>query len=218
MPERFAHGYQALRGQHRNDAIRSASSTRPAPKAAALRRSRARPRVAAAGRGDVGQGSRSGNRWTDVEDELKARMGRRASRIEGVPMIIVDTALKARAEQGKPIRVGMIGAGFMAPGPDEPDRQQRPGMRVVGDLQPARRRARSTLYSTAGLDPEIVDADTSSALEEAIRARQAGRHRRCDAAGAIRADRRARRDDRIGRVRRRVSSSRPSSTARTSCC
>src|SRR5437763_716413 len=31
-------------------------------------------------------------------------------------MIIVDNALKARQEQGKPIRVGMVGAGFMGQG------------------------------------------------------------------------------------------------------
>ena len=31
-------------------------------------------------------------------------------------MIIVDNALKAREASGKPIRVGMIGAGFMARG------------------------------------------------------------------------------------------------------
>jgi len=31
-------------------------------------------------------------------------------------MIIVDRALKKREEEGKPIRVGMIGAGFMGRG------------------------------------------------------------------------------------------------------
>ena len=31
-------------------------------------------------------------------------------------MILVDTALQARAEQNRPIRVGMIGAGFMGQG------------------------------------------------------------------------------------------------------
>jgi predicted homoserine dehydrogenase-like protein len=31
-------------------------------------------------------------------------------------MFIVDTALKARAEQGTPIRVGILGAGFMSQG------------------------------------------------------------------------------------------------------
>ena len=31
-------------------------------------------------------------------------------------MIIVDNALKAREAEGKPIRVGMIGAGFMGAG------------------------------------------------------------------------------------------------------
>ena len=31
-------------------------------------------------------------------------------------MIIIDSALRKRAEQGKPIRVGMVGAGFMGRG------------------------------------------------------------------------------------------------------
>ena len=31
-------------------------------------------------------------------------------------MIIIDTALEKLEEQGKPIRVGMVGAGFMASG------------------------------------------------------------------------------------------------------
>ena len=31
-------------------------------------------------------------------------------------MILVDNALKARAEQGKPIRVGLLGSGFMGQG------------------------------------------------------------------------------------------------------
>jgi predicted homoserine dehydrogenase-like protein len=31
-------------------------------------------------------------------------------------MIIVDNALKARAEQGKPIKVAILGGGFMAQG------------------------------------------------------------------------------------------------------
>ena len=30
-------------------------------------------------------------------------------------MILVDNALKARSQSGKPIRVGMVGAGFMGP-------------------------------------------------------------------------------------------------------
>ena len=31
-------------------------------------------------------------------------------------MILVDNALRAREEQGKPIRVAMVGAGFMGQG------------------------------------------------------------------------------------------------------
>ena len=72
-------------------------------------------------------------------------------------MIIVDTALQAREEEGRPIRVGMVGAGFMGQGLTNQIVNSVPGMRVVGDLQPAagagrrrvplrgaRRRSRST--------------------------------------------------------------------------
>ena len=46
-------------------------------------------------------------------------------------MILVDTALRARAAEGKPIRVGMIGAGFMARGVMNQIINSVPGMRVV---------------------------------------------------------------------------------------
>jgi predicted homoserine dehydrogenase-like protein len=46
-------------------------------------------------------------------------------------MILVDNALKAREEQGKPIRVGMVGAGFMAQGLTNQIVNSIPGMRVV---------------------------------------------------------------------------------------
>src|SRR5439155_9312199 len=48
-----------------------------------------------------------------------------------VVMIIVDRALKARAEEGKPIRVGMIGAGFMAQGLTNQIENSVPGMRMA---------------------------------------------------------------------------------------
>ena len=46
-------------------------------------------------------------------------------------MWIVDTALKSRADQNKPIRVGIIGAGFMCQGLTNQITQSTPGMRVA---------------------------------------------------------------------------------------
>jgi hypothetical protein len=51
-------------------------------------------------------------------------------------MIIVDTALQARESQGQPIRVGMIGAGFMGRG--SPTRSSTASRHAHGrHLQPA---------------------------------------------------------------------------------
>src|SRR5262245_32576134 len=47
-------------------------------------------------------------------------------------MVIVDTALRAREEQGKPIRVAFLGAGFMVQGLANQIVHSTPGMRVVG--------------------------------------------------------------------------------------
>ena len=46
-------------------------------------------------------------------------------------MIIVDTALEKREQAGNPIRVGMIGAGFMARGITIQILQSLKGMRLV---------------------------------------------------------------------------------------
>ena len=50
-------------------------------------------------------------------------------------MIIVDNALRARAEQGKPIRVAILGAGFMAQGLTNQIVNSVPGMKMVAILQ-----------------------------------------------------------------------------------
>lgn len=47
-------------------------------------------------------------------------------------MIIVDTALEARAREGRPIRVALIGAGFMGRGLANHLVHTTPGMRLVG--------------------------------------------------------------------------------------
>ena len=46
-------------------------------------------------------------------------------------MWIVDTALKAREDQNRPIRVGIIGAGFMSQGLTNQITHSTPGMRVA---------------------------------------------------------------------------------------
>jgi predicted homoserine dehydrogenase-like protein len=47
-------------------------------------------------------------------------------------MIIVDTELKKRAAEGRPIRVGMAGAGFMGRGIVNQLAHYLPGMRLAG--------------------------------------------------------------------------------------
>ena len=82
-------------------------------------------------------------------------------------MIIVDKALKAREEQGKPIRVGMIGAGFMGQGLTNQIVNSVPGMRMAAVYNRRPERA-FHVYRYAGRD-DVVSADTQSALDDAIR-------------------------------------------------
>ena len=81
-------------------------------------------------------------------------------------MLIVDTALKARQEQGKPIRVGMIGAGFMAQGLTNQIENSVPGMRVVAMSNRRPERA-VDVFKYAGRDDTVM-ANTQSALDGAI--------------------------------------------------
>src|SRR5262249_19061758 len=83
-------------------------------------------------------------------------------------MIIVDDALKAREEQGKPIRVGMIGAGFMARGLTNQIMNSVKGMRVVAIYNRRLERAKDAFqYANERLEPVV--ADTQDALEDALR-------------------------------------------------
>ena len=71
-------------------------------------------------------------------------------------MIIVDTALKARAEANTPIRVGLIGAGFMVQGLTNTIVNSVPGMRVVAISNRRPERAVS-VFRYAGLEPALAD-------------------------------------------------------------
>jgi predicted homoserine dehydrogenase-like protein len=83
-------------------------------------------------------------------------------------MIIVDNALKAREEQGKPIRVGIIGAGFMAQGLANQIVHSVPGMRLgaIYSRKPARGLG---IFDYAGCTGTVVANDQAS-FDAALRA------------------------------------------------
>ena len=73
-------------------------------------------------------------------------------------MILVDTALEKREEQGKPIRVGMIGAGFMGQGLTNQIVNSVPGMRMAAIYNRKPERAVG-VYNYSGC-PDVVVAKT----------------------------------------------------------
>jgi predicted homoserine dehydrogenase-like protein len=81
-------------------------------------------------------------------------------------MWIVDTALKARREQGRPIRVGIVGAGFMAQGLTNQITHSAPGMQVVAISNRRVERAVG-IFRYAGLE-QIVVADSQQRVDDAI--------------------------------------------------
>src|SRR2546430_12465019 len=66
-------------------------------------------------------------------------------------MIIVDNALKAREQQGKPIRVAMVGAGFMGQGLTNQITHSVPGMRMAAVYNRRPERAQH-VFRYSGLD------------------------------------------------------------------
>jgi predicted homoserine dehydrogenase-like protein len=82
-------------------------------------------------------------------------------------MIIVDNALRAREAAGKPIRVGMLGAGFMGQGLTNQIVHSVPGMRISAIYNRRPERALG-VYRYAGVD-DVAVCGTQSALDEAIR-------------------------------------------------
>src|SRR5467141_2550628 len=82
-------------------------------------------------------------------------------------MILVDTALKARQEQGKPIRVGMVGAGFMGQGLTNQIENSVPGMRMAAIFNRRPERA-AGVYRYAGHE-KIVTTASQADFDEAVR-------------------------------------------------
>src|SRR5262245_10550710 len=83
-------------------------------------------------------------------------------------MILVDNALQAREAEGRPIRVGLIGAGFMAHGLANQITHSMRGMRLTAIYNRRVERAIDAYkYTNSDLEPFV--ASTQSALEDAIR-------------------------------------------------
>lgn len=86
-------------------------------------------------------------------------------------MIIVDTALRAREAAGQPIRLGMVGAGFMGRGVANQVVNHVPGMRLSAVY--ARRVEQAvSAYTYATPDCQPVVASTQEALDRALVAGQ----------------------------------------------
>jgi predicted homoserine dehydrogenase-like protein len=83
-------------------------------------------------------------------------------------MILVDSALQAREEQGNPIRVAMLGAGFMGQGLTNQIVNSVQGMRMVA-VQNRHLEKAIHVYRYSG-SGDIIEARTQEQMEDAIRA------------------------------------------------
>src|SRR6266702_366532 len=82
-------------------------------------------------------------------------------------MIIVDNALQAREKEGRPIRVALIGAGFMSQGLANHIVHTKPGMRLVGVFN--RRVQRAFDLCQYAAVPDVVKPTTQTEVDLAIR-------------------------------------------------
>lgn len=81
-------------------------------------------------------------------------------------MIIVDAVLRERAMAGRPVQVGLVGAGFMGRAITEQITRHVPGMRVAAISNRTLQHARDA-YAYAGID-DVVEVETAAQLEAAI--------------------------------------------------
>jgi predicted homoserine dehydrogenase-like protein len=84
-------------------------------------------------------------------------------------MIIVDRALQKRNDEGRPLRVGMLGAGFMGRGVALQIATAAPGMELVAICNRHRDKARQA-FAEAGQGDAVAEVDSAAALAAAIEA------------------------------------------------
>jgi len=82
-------------------------------------------------------------------------------------MIILDTALARRAEEGRPIKVGLVGAGFMGSGVALQIMTATPGM-VLAAIASRRLAPARAVYERAGREPVVCESrrELEAAIEE----------------------------------------------------
>ena len=107
-------------------------------------------------------------------------------------MMLVDTALKAAKHEASPIRVGIVGAGFMSQGLTNQIVNSMPGMRMVAVSNRKLERALD-VFRYAGFEECAAVETRSRSSTPPSRAGRAGGDRGCAASRALRACRRARR-------------------------
>ncbi|MFE7781821.1 NAD(P)H-dependent oxidoreductase [Streptomyces nigrescens] len=95
----------------------------------------------------------------------RERLVRAGRGFGGPPMIIVDTVLRRRAQEGRPIRVGMVGAGYMGRGLVRHISTSVAGMRVAAISNRHAANAERA-YTEAGL--AHVRADTAGTISAAV--------------------------------------------------
>lgn len=76
-------------------------------------------------------------------------------------MLLVDNALKRREDEGRPVRVGIIGAGFMSQGLANQIAHSTPGMRVVAISNRGPQRALDVLRYAGFEDSRIVESQST---------------------------------------------------------
>jgi predicted homoserine dehydrogenase-like protein len=111
-------------------------------------------------------------------------------------MLLLDTALKRREDEGRPIRVGIVGAGFMSQGLANQIAHSTPGMRVVAISNRKPQRALDVLRysgfetariveSQAALDKEILAGRPAAAPDAMLIARSEHVDVVVDATGSV---------------------------------
>jgi len=82
-------------------------------------------------------------------------------------MIIIDSELKRRAAAGNPVKVGLVGAGFMARGIANTIINSVPGMRLVAIANRTVEKARGVFIEAGVEDVGVVDS--AGDMEQAVR-------------------------------------------------